>query len=73
MTPANHKKPPQKADPISSGERRRLAELYRQKADEARHSAERATDPTLRAGFIDLANGWTYLALHTESAGGNGH
>jgi hypothetical protein len=48
---------------ISLSER---AAFYRGKAAECARMAESTTDPTLRESWIEMANGWTNLALHAE-------
>ena len=38
------------------------AEVYRARATECEAAAARATDPTAKAGYMDLANKWRNLA-----------
>jgi len=40
---------------------------YLRLAEEARHSAQRAKDPTAKLSFEMLANGWQQLAEHCEA------
>jgi hypothetical protein len=42
------------------------ADLYRQKAAEAKHSAARASNPSVKAAFQEVARGWLVLAEQME-------
>src|SRR5262249_61188506 len=42
------------------------ADIYRQKAAEAKQSAARARIPSIKQAFEEVANGWVVLAEQTE-------
>jgi len=42
------------------------ADIYRQKAAEARQSAARAKSPSIKQAFEEVANGWVVLAEQME-------
>jgi hypothetical protein len=45
------------------------ADIYRQKAAEAKQSAARARIPSIKQAFEEVANGWVVLAEQTTEGG----
>jgi hypothetical protein len=66
MPPAEERDDGRTDEPVASRDRNKLAAFYRAKAQECLRVAESMSDPQTRQHWLDIANGWTQLALHAE-------
>jgi hypothetical protein len=53
-------------DPIPERDPDNLPAFYRAKAEQCLRYAEAVIDPQAREEWIELANGWTHLARHSQ-------